>query len=122
MGSPTYVAPEVLMGRYNEKSDIWSLGLVIMEAFNGDYPYQEEQTAIGMVQTILESPVPELGPQAESKASPSPEFREFINFCLQKDPEKRLPAEALLESDWMRRWGATSTAAAVANVKRWIDE
>jgi len=35
LGTEYYIAPEILLdGKYNEKSDIWSLGCIIYELFN----------------------------------------------------------------------------------------
>ena len=32
VGTPVYIAPEILMGqRYNEKADVFSFGLVLLE-------------------------------------------------------------------------------------------
>ena len=35
LGTEYYIAPEIIKeGKYNEKSDIWSLGCIIYELFN----------------------------------------------------------------------------------------
>lgn len=42
-----YMAPErILHHPYSYPSDIWSLGLVVLEAAEGAYPYQEAETTI----------------------------------------------------------------------------
>ena len=33
VGTPYYLAPEVIKGRYNTKCDIWSLGVVLLALF-----------------------------------------------------------------------------------------
>lgn len=39
-GSPLYMAPEIIKNReYNDKSDIWSLGVIIYELFAKKHPY-----------------------------------------------------------------------------------
>ncbi len=37
---PRYCAPETLEGKTNEKSDVYSLGVVLYEAFFGEYPWE----------------------------------------------------------------------------------
>jgi serine/threonine protein kinase len=42
-GSPLYMAPEIINKReYNEKSDIWSLGVILYELFCKKHPYYTE--------------------------------------------------------------------------------
>jgi serine/threonine-protein kinase ULK/ATG1 len=42
VGSPIYMAPEVLKGNsYNSKADIWSLGVVFFECLFGYCPYED---------------------------------------------------------------------------------
>lgn len=50
VGSPIYMAPELLQGRYYcTKADIWSLGVVLYEMLHGKCPYEENS-----IPTLLE--------------------------------------------------------------------
>ena len=68
-----------------------------------------------MVQTILESDPPTL-PKGFSN-----EFQTFIAHCVKKEPEKRLPANILIGSPWMRQHGATSLDFAIGGLRSWIE-
>jgi serine/threonine-protein kinase len=90
-GTPRYMAPEQLAGHsVNEKSDIYSLGLVLYEMFTGR-PAFDADDALGYLrlhQTSEPIPptaiVPEIDPQIEA----------VILACLRKDPAER-PESAL---------------------------
>ena len=42
MGTPYYIAPEVIKGSYNEKSDIWSTGVIVFLLLCGKPPFQSK--------------------------------------------------------------------------------
>jgi mitogen-activated protein kinase kinase 3 len=109
------MSPERIRNRpYSYASDIWSLGLVLMECATGRYPFHEHNNCIEVAQTILDADLPEL-PKGFSQ-----DFGGFLKQCLHKDPDQRLPAEVLLGSPWLQYYGATSPDIATENVYSWI--
>mmetsp|Transcript_16105 Transcript_16105/g.27215 ORF Transcript_16105/g.27215 Transcript_16105/m.27215 type:complete len:118 (+) Transcript_16105:576-929(+) len=80
------MAPEVMeqSDGYDFKADIWSLGITAIELAQGDAP-NSDLPAMRVLLAILNSAPPQLSKHENW----SPEFRNFVNSCLQKDPEKR---------------------------------
>ena len=40
VGTPYYIAPEVLYKKYNEKCDMWSVGIVLYMMLSGSAPFK----------------------------------------------------------------------------------
>ena len=62
-GSPYYIAPEVLTGEYDEKCDIWSLGIIMYTLLAGRPPFEGKDVTeiIKNVKTgIYDLTIPEL--------------------------------------------------------------
>ena len=89
VGTFKYMSPERIRNEpYSFPSDVWSLGLVLVECATGAYPYSGSDTYVEIMQTVLESDEPRL-PEGQF----SPELNQFVAQCLQKRPEDRLPAD-----------------------------
>mmetsp|Transcript_10677 Transcript_10677/g.26537 ORF Transcript_10677/g.26537 Transcript_10677/m.26537 type:complete len:134 (-) Transcript_10677:1061-1462(-) len=94
------MSPERLGGKpYSFASDIWSLGITLVECALGRYPYTAYTGSnyFVLLSQIINDPPPQLPP-----ASFSPEFRDFVSQCLCKEPELRPSAQQLLAHPFVR--------------------
>lgn len=53
VGTPVYVAPEVLQCKYNEACDIWSCGIILYVMLSGCPPYQGDDEKVILKQALL---------------------------------------------------------------------
>ncbi|XP_052886401.1 mitogen-activated protein kinase kinase 2-like [Gossypium arboreum] len=98
VGTYNYMSPErIIGGNYGNKSDIWSLGLVLLECATGEFPYSPPDEAEGWTNfyELMEQIVQQPPPSAPSNDF-SPEFCSFISACVRKDPKERKSAPELL--------------------------
>lgn len=98
VGTYNYMSPERISGgAYDYKSDIWSLGLVLLECATGHFPYTPPEGDEGWVnvyelmETIVDQPEPCAPPDQFS-----PQFCSFISACVQKHQKDRLSANELM--------------------------
>ncbi|KAK2989603.1 hypothetical protein RJ640_027377 [Escallonia rubra] len=106
VGTYNYMSPERISGStYDSKSDIWSLGLVILECAIGRFPYiqSEEQQNGPSFYELLDAIVRSPPPTAPSDQF-SPEFCSFISACIQKDPRDRSSALDLLSHPFIEKF------------------
>ncbi|URE22287.1 mitogen-activated protein kinase kinase [Musa troglodytarum] len=97
--------PERISGSsYDYKSDIWSLGLVILECAIGHFPYTstEQEESLSFYE-LLEAIVDQPPPFAPSDQF-SPEFCSFISASIQKDPKQRLSSLELLSHPFIKKF------------------
>jgi calcium-dependent protein kinase len=53
VGTPAFVAPEVLSGDYDEKCDIWSAGILLYQMACGNFPYSFGDDLEGLYKQIM---------------------------------------------------------------------
>ncbi|KAI9684476.1 MAG: MAP kinase kinase (MEK) [Trizodia sp. TS-e1964] len=108
VGTSTYMAPERIQGaKYSVKSDVWSVGLMLMELAIGRFPFDANETAAGdrasaghmgildLLQQIVHEPAPTL-----PKSDAFPQILEdMIQKCLVKNPEDRPTPQELFEKE-----------------------
>jgi len=97
VGSPLYMSPEVILKKgYNDRTDVWSLGITIIEMAQGRPPNNDVRKMDDLVK-IVERP----SPTFKNPRDFSQPCKDFLARCLQKDPEVRPGCIALLADPFM---------------------
>ncbi|KAK9069964.1 hypothetical protein SSX86_010362 [Deinandra increscens subsp. villosa] len=98
VGSPYYMAPEVLKRSYGPEIDIWSAGVILYILLCGVPPFWAESEQ-GVAQAILRG-------QIDFKREPWPSVSEgaksLVRQMLEPDPKLRLTAMQVLEHPWLQ--------------------
>ncbi|KAK9716002.1 hypothetical protein RND81_06G205100 [Saponaria officinalis] len=98
VGSPYYMAPEVLKRNYGPEIDIWSAGVILYILLCGVPPFWSESEQ-GVAQAILRGAI-------DFKRDPWPNISEgaksLVRQMLEPDPKKRLTAKQVLEHSWLQ--------------------
>ncbi|KAK8486374.1 hypothetical protein V6N13_009299 [Hibiscus sabdariffa] len=93
VGSPYYMAPEVLKRNYGPEVDIWSAGVILYILLFGVPPFSVD-TEQGVAQAIIHSVL-------EFKRDPWPKVsdaaKDLVKNMLNPDPKRRLTAKEVLE-------------------------
>jgi calcium-dependent protein kinase len=85
VGTPNYVAPEILNGKYTEKCDIWSVGVIAFEFLSGKVPF-EAKSMPKLFDRIRLGSIIMMGPRWDKV---SPEAKEFVIALLNRDDQSR---------------------------------
>lgn len=98
--------PERLTGEmYSFASDIWSLGISVVECATGRFPFvKRDGTApISGFWELLNHIKSQDPPSLSTKDGFSPEISDFVAQCLCKDPNSRASAIELLSHPFIQR-------------------
>ena len=98
IGTPFYIAPEVLNNNYDEKCDLWSCGIILYVMISGEPPFYGENDNEIYAQ-ILNTEV-----KFNQKVwdDISSEAKDLIQKLLNKNHRERLGAEEALGHPWIQ--------------------
>jgi len=97
VGSPYYIAPEVLKKNYSEKCDIWSCGVILYVLLVGEPPFKGYNTE-EILKKVLIGKYSMKGSKWENI---SPEAKKLVTQMLELDPSKRISADEALKTKWI---------------------
>ncbi|KAH0388900.1 Pkinase-domain-containing protein, partial [Aureobasidium melanogenum] len=115
IGTSYYMAPERITGQsYTITSDVWSLGVTLLEVAQHRFPFPADGTEtemqpraglIDLLTYIVSQPIPKLKDEIDTPDGQdirwSENFKYFIECCLEKEPNRRATPWRMLEHPWM---------------------
>lgn len=84
VGTPAYLAPEVLRSKgYNRSLDMWSVGVIVYVSLSGTFPFNEDEDINDQIQNaaFMYPPTPWKDISAEGRKTKS-----YLFVCFQKSP------------------------------------
>ena len=89
MGTPDYISPEQVKGkRGDERSDVYSLGIILYEMLTGQVPFSGPNPLVAMNQRLVNDP--ELPSHFDTAITP--QLQEILWRALERDPRLRYPS------------------------------
>jgi len=101
VGTTAYMSPERLKGdEYGFASDVWSLGVIILEHLLGEHPLSgASHNFMSLFAAISSGDMP-----APPEGTPAPVVAD-VKRCLRVEPQDRADLDKLLDGEWLRSCG-----------------
>ncbi|CAH2238133.1 jg22061 [Pararge aegeria aegeria] len=97
VGTPAYLAPEVLRNKgYNRSLDMWSVGVIVYVSLSGTFPFNEDEDINEQIQNAAFMYPPAPWREISSDAI------DLINNLLQVKQRKRLSVDKCLAHAWLQ--------------------
>jgi calcium-dependent protein kinase len=96
-GTPYYVAPQVLAGKYDQMADMWSIGVIMYVMLCGYPPFFGETDADVLAKVRLGN----FSFNAADWKNISEDAKNLIRLLLKMNPRDRYTAEQTLNHEWI---------------------
>lgn len=99
LGTPLYMAPELVLNKkYNEKVDVWSLGVITYQLLSGRTPFDASKIKkinYNIINKKVKFP-------DKQWIGISEHAKDFILQCLERNPESRPSIASLFDHPWFQ--------------------
>src|ERR1700744_2581425 len=123
VGTMEYMSPEqALAGNLDQRSDIFSLGLIFYELLTWQTPFRADSALASLIKRTQERVVP----VSELDKTVPPELSQIVSRCLERDVALRYQNASELLAD-LELWSGTGKSGIIAarlkpGPRRWADE
>ena len=97
-GTPMYMAPEIVKGKYTEKCDIWSCGMILLIMLTGGLPFDGTDEEIFAILKSIKLNIDALCPNS------STEVKDLLKKMLVSEPEARISAKDACLHPWIKKY------------------
>ena len=104
-GTAYYLAPQVMAGKYNEKCDVWSCGVIMYILLSGNPPFTGETDAEVLEKVQLGN----FSFSSKDWKGVSNDAKSLIRKCLKMNPRDRYSAQQAFEDVWIRDQAPNAT-------------
>ena len=120
LGTYAFMAPEFARGSYDERSDAWSVGVVLYIMLCGNMPFggdtdDEILRSVSVGRYVMDQPV---------WATVSDDCKALVRGLMERDVENRLTVEAALATPWVANSGLGRSqdlgATVIAPLREWM--
>mmetsp|Transcript_36344 Transcript_36344/g.79290 ORF Transcript_36344/g.79290 Transcript_36344/m.79290 type:complete len:349 (-) Transcript_36344:112-1158(-) len=110
-GTPYYVAPQVLAGKYDQLSDLWSCGVIMYVMLCGYPPFFGETDAEVLSKVRLGN----FSFNAADWKNVSEDAKNLIRMLLKMNPRDRYTAEQALNHEWIKNKAPKASDVSLQN-------
>ena len=108
-GTLQYMAPEVFSGHYDDKCDVWSVGVILYLMLIGELPFDGDSEDQVTVSILMNSP----NYEHEQWSALSPEVLAFVKRLLVSNPAMRPSVAEALNDPWLLKFQQEDSNVAV---------
>jgi len=101
-GTPSYLAPEVVMRNYGPEADLWSAGVTLFQLLSGRLPFRDAHrraTVKDVLRAVVEDEITLDDEFWTTKISSS--ARDLVARLLDRNPKTRITASEALNHPWL---------------------
>jgi len=110
-GTPYYVAPQVLAGKYCQESDLWSMGVIMYVLICGYPPFHGDTDADVLAKVRLGN----FSFQNSDWKNVSEDAKTLIRNLLKMNPKDRYTAEQALNNTWIKNKAPKATGEKIGS-------
>jgi calcium-dependent protein kinase len=100
IGSAYYIAPEVISGNYDEKCDVWSLGVILFIMISGSPPFGGKNNGEIISNILLKEP--RYDPKKWKNVSD--DAARLVKAMLTKNVLERITAQQVVNHPWVQKY------------------